>query len=112
MGKKVPALDPDQAEVVAWLRSPEGEQWSEQRMRHAGAVAGSMHMLARHEEDDGVFATVTCDGSVGSYADWPDPNPPADLDLIDEVARREAERAELFGGYVIYDELRQFREGA
>jgi hypothetical protein len=35
-------LPPEQAEVVAWLRSPQGEQWSLDRDRYGEYVADSL----------------------------------------------------------------------
>lgn len=49
--------------VVTWLRSPEGVEWSSRQHRRPWV----------HEDDSGMFADVTEDGSMDSYASWPDP---------------------------------------
>ena len=57
--------------VIAWLRSPAGEQWSEERTGE----------LECHVWDSGVFVDVIPD-SYGEYAaaSWPVPLKDDDLD--------------------------------
>ena len=56
-------LTPEQ--VVAWLRSRAGQNWSSRQ--HAQG-------LSLHYMDSGVFADVLRDGSPGSFASWPEPH--------------------------------------
>jgi hypothetical protein len=56
--------------VIAWLKTPAGERWSERRLGSA---------LEIHFDDSGVFASVLHDGSAGAGASWPDPGEWHDL---------------------------------
>lgn len=84
--------------AIAWLRTPEGEQWSEQRLSDAADMAGEPFVtLARHEADDGVFATVMDEGDfAGSAARWPVPFPCYDLDITSDADRELAMAREAF----------------
>jgi hypothetical protein len=68
METSTPDLPP--GKVIRWLRSPEGEAWSQERI---GC------WLERHFGDAGVFASVLRDGSNGALASWPDPGSAYDL---------------------------------
>lgn len=61
-------LSPEQ--VIAWLRSPEGENWS----------AWRRHSLHRHFRDSGLFADVLEDIPGDARARWPEPFNFWDLD--------------------------------
>ena len=65
------ARDQPPGKVAAWLRSPAGEQWSEERISE----------LECHVWDSGVFADVIPD-SYGKFAaaSWPEPLKHDDLD--------------------------------
>jgi hypothetical protein len=69
MGKTAPDQPPEM--VIAWLRTPAGEQWSYERVGR----------IARHHDYSGVFADVLpedCGG--GRKARWPEPFNYLDLD--------------------------------
>jgi hypothetical protein len=72
MGKK--AADQPPEKVIRWLRTPEGEQWSEHRISSE---------LAVHADDSGVFADVIPD-SLGEWARTAWPEPLSDYDLGSE----------------------------
>lgn len=67
-----PRLRKEQAEVISWLRSPEGEAWSECRIEP----------LERQREDSGVFADIRFPGYSAApvTARWPEPHYCHDLD--------------------------------
>lgn len=61
----------DAGRVIAWLRSPEGENWDSRRI-------GVVH---RHTGEDGMFASVLRDPvGAGRQARWPEPFGGHDLD--------------------------------
>jgi hypothetical protein len=61
------------AEIIAWLRTPEGEQWSDQRLRSGLAYWG-----------DGAFGDVIPDSwGESAAARWPEPLPFCELDGVD-----------------------------
>jgi hypothetical protein len=75
MGNRVPEPggSAEAAKIIAWLRTPEGERWSE--CRNGGE-------LQRHHAESGVFASVIpalCE-HAGRLARWPEPLPVLDLD--------------------------------
>jgi hypothetical protein len=60
--------------VIRWLQTPEGEEWSHQRISSE---------LAVHDDDSGVFADVIPD-SRGKWARTRWPEPDSDYDLGSE----------------------------
>lgn len=66
-------LPPEQ--VIAWLRTAEGKQWSRLRIGRT---------LESHNARSGVFASVLRDGGAHSRASWPEPADRwQDLDLTE-----------------------------
>ena len=67
MKERAEAGDLSPAEVIAWLRSRKGEQWSSRRVQAR---------LQRQYADSGVFASVLPDVeslAVFKLARWPEP---------------------------------------
>jgi hypothetical protein len=71
-----PAEAPPQ-QVVRWLRSPQGERWSQNRIGFSGRIT-------RHGHESGVFAEIIPD-RAGRFARtrWPDPFSAWDLGYED-----------------------------
>ncbi len=68
-GRSRPRLSQDPDEVIRWLRSKAGEEWSAGRLGH----------LYRHDMDSGMFADVF-PAPRGNGARWPQPWSGDDLD--------------------------------
>jgi hypothetical protein len=65
-----------QEEIIAWLRTPEGERWNQSVLQEGRA--------------SGLFASVKEDGTDlmrenSEAVRWPEPYPCYDLDLMDRL---------------------------
>jgi hypothetical protein len=68
------SFDGPARDVVAWLKTPDGELWSRRRIGQR---------MARHDDDSGVFADVIPDihgGGGARSACWPVPYAIWDID--------------------------------
>ena len=65
--EQAPELAPGQ--VIAWLRSDEGERWSRSRRGKPGGG------ITRHDDLSGVFGDVIRQPGGGRAAHWPEPGP-------------------------------------
>lgn len=68
----MPDREPPPEKVIAWLRTPRGERWSENR------ITG----LETHWDDSGIFGDVISGQDSFSAARWPVPLNMWSLDLV------------------------------